>query len=129
MKQKLIVDLACCSIEPCLIILCKSGIFYTNQTDGICCLHPEVEGVLVPLSYRFNKKTQEKPDNSLEVDFYSDDKISTRKWIKKFNIPIKQIGICSEAWERVIIMPHKDKYSPLYNLIGFEAILTYNNSD
>jgi hypothetical protein len=32
-----------------LIIEWRSGILYSNQTGGTACLHPEVEGVFVPL--------------------------------------------------------------------------------
>ncbi|WP_438018262.1 DUF6210 family protein [Sorangium sp. So ce315] len=31
-----------------IIIQHPSGVLYTNQTCGHCCLHPEVEGVFVP---------------------------------------------------------------------------------
>jgi hypothetical protein len=32
-----------------LIVECPTGIIYSNQTGGTSCLHPEVEGVFVPL--------------------------------------------------------------------------------
>ena len=32
------------------IISYPSGVIFTNQTGGICCLHPELEGVFVPLA-------------------------------------------------------------------------------
>lgn len=32
-----------------LIIACPSGVNYTNQVAGYACLHPELEGVYVPL--------------------------------------------------------------------------------
>jgi hypothetical protein len=32
-----------------LIIEHPSGVFFTNQTRGVCCDHPEIEGVFVPL--------------------------------------------------------------------------------
>ncbi|WP_437599320.1 DUF6210 family protein [Sorangium sp. So ce590] len=31
-----------------LIIEHASGVLYTNQTCGVCCTHPELEGVFVP---------------------------------------------------------------------------------
>jgi len=33
-----------------LIISHHSGVIYTNQVGGFACLHPEIEGVFVPLS-------------------------------------------------------------------------------
>ena len=32
-----------------LIILCPTGVLISNQTGGYACLHPEVEGIYVPL--------------------------------------------------------------------------------
>ena len=32
-----------------VIIACKSGVVYTNQTGGTSCLSPEIEGAFVPL--------------------------------------------------------------------------------
>src|SRR5688500_9872107 len=32
-----------------LIIKCSSGIVYSNQACGTCCLQPEQEGVFVPI--------------------------------------------------------------------------------
>ncbi len=32
-----------------LIIACLSGVNYTNQVAGYACLHPELEGVYIPL--------------------------------------------------------------------------------
>jgi hypothetical protein len=32
-----------------VILLCKSGKWYTNQTDGIMCSHPRAEGIYVQL--------------------------------------------------------------------------------
>lgn len=32
-----------------LILLCNSGVRYSNQTGGYACLHPQEEGVFAPL--------------------------------------------------------------------------------
>lgn len=32
-----------------LVIEKPTNVFYTNQVGGICCMHPKVEGFLVPL--------------------------------------------------------------------------------
>lgn len=37
------------SVGTGLIIACGSGVMISNQTGGTSCLHPEVEGVFVPL--------------------------------------------------------------------------------
>lgn len=34
-----------------LILACPTGTIYTNQADGVCCQHPEVEGAFIPLPY------------------------------------------------------------------------------
>ncbi len=33
-----------------VIILCPSGVLYSNQAGGLSCLQPEIEGVYVPLA-------------------------------------------------------------------------------
>ena len=41
-----------------LIICCDSSVIYSNQTGGSACLHPEIEGVFIPLrnDYTENEK-------------------------------------------------------------------------
>lgn len=33
-----------------LVILCSSGVFYSNQSGGTACLHPSIEGIYVPIA-------------------------------------------------------------------------------
>lgn len=44
------IDLFDCSNILGLIINCESGITYTNQMHGVCCRHPEIQGVYIPIS-------------------------------------------------------------------------------
>ncbi|AZZ92678.1 hypothetical protein EUZ85_18880 [Hahella sp. KA22] len=38
------------SVGTAIIIGCKSGVIYSNQTGGTACLQPEYEGVLIPIA-------------------------------------------------------------------------------
>lgn len=42
-----------------IIILCPSGVRYTNQVGGVATLFPEVEGVYVPLKGRYRHISQD----------------------------------------------------------------------
>ena len=142
-KNKPLVDLSCVDIEPCIIVPFKSGVIYTNQTDGIACKHPVVEGILIPLRYTWNAYKDDDftaylcPDRSIEKEYPNAKHIEN--YIKKFNLPLKLLKrkwrskefefLSGEAWIPVRILKHEDTYSPLKDFIGYEAILTYQNSD
>ena len=119
------IDLACTEIVPSLIIEFPSGILWSNQTWGVMCNHPEVEGVFVPLTHWGSKDMLDEITGEYPVE----EKIVD--WIEKFKLPLKMVKIDDslEAWIRVEILPHDDKYSPLRDFVGFKAILTYENSD
>ena len=36
-------------MQPAIIIICKTGFVYTNQTGGYGCNHSEIEGSLMPV--------------------------------------------------------------------------------
>jgi hypothetical protein len=40
---------SCCDISWGFILPCKSGVVWEQQTDGCCCHHVYIEGVLIPL--------------------------------------------------------------------------------
>ncbi len=43
------IDLSCDAAGLGLIIAFPSGVVYSNQTGGTSCLHPECEGIYIPL--------------------------------------------------------------------------------
>lgn len=120
-----VIDLTCTDFPPSLIVKCDSGVSYSNQTDGVMCRHPVVEGVLVPLTFwGFNYEMNELLEDYPTKEF-------VEGWIKKLGVPLKVSGKepLSEAWIEVEILPHDDGYSPLKDFVGCKAILTYENSD
>lgn len=128
-----------------LIILCPSGVRYSNQTGGYACLHPVVEGVYVPLS-------NEVVDQEAELAAY----FSGTKWLGWCNEAIDEEAAAfvdevlrkspytkglvvnrdrlldsHESWIYVII-PHPRQAPELTEYVGFgdvEAILTWENGD
>jgi hypothetical protein len=127
------------NIGPCLIISKKTGVLWTNQVGGVCCLHPGLEGILIPLNHYW--KT-----TSIEKEYPT--KKFIESWIKENNLPLKikmdavkamnkfyknAPGVIEEAWIPIEITKiKKDKYGLLNVLSQFEGmcgILTYNNSD
>ena len=115
-----------------VIILCKSGVIYTNQTGGIMCDHPEAEGVYVPLP---DMKLQDDARflNSLgkmelqQLQKYLDELPSIYGKIETMWKGEKQ----SEAWVEVEVRSIDQDYSVF--LEGFDepvkGILTWPNSD
>ena len=55
------------SVGTGLIICCESGIVITNQTGGTSCLHPEIEGVFVPLRNDYVEETGKFMSPELEL--------------------------------------------------------------
>lgn len=121
--------------HPVLIIKKKTGVQYTNQVDGFLCNHPSIEGVLceihkhkwyAPEPFLFEG---DKVNNEICRDYPSSRFIEA--YINSRCLPLKVLekGNVTEAWIKVKILKHNDKDSPLYNYIGRQAILTYENSD
>lgn len=46
MSEKIIVD---CGFVPSIIAAWPSGVVYTQQTGGVSCNHPSLEGFMIPL--------------------------------------------------------------------------------
>ncbi len=59
-----------------LIIKKPSGIRYSNQTGGVMCNHPVIEGVLMPISCGITDDLEE------HINFYADDYNPKREWNK-----------------------------------------------
>lgn len=122
-----------------LIVKAKTGFTYANQTDGVCCNHPEQEGVYVPLTNTrhpyvklneaFREELIEKADLKIAKKFDA----KFKELDLPFMVDLKMINECEEAWIHVIITEEanesKHEYRPFYGLAGEEAILIYPNSD
>jgi len=126
-----------------IIILCKSGVIYTNQAGGHACKHPHAEGVFIPLS-ALNLEKKDKLLAGLDALFLGDkycgwcddgiDKDDAKylnRLFKKCNCPFKidetRLKDCMEAWLYIIITEDID--GRLKGVKGRKAILTWSNSD
>jgi len=122
-----------------LIVEFPSGVAFTNQVGGVACLHPTIEGVLLPLPVR-----PALTDNPL-LDWYECDppkqsEIQARfeaierwlKWAELDNVLEPRIDApLSEAWIPVRVA--SQLAHPCEELFGAfrgrNAIITYGNSD
>jgi len=137
-----------------LIIEYPSGVICSNQTGGTACLHPEVEGVFVPLRNDTLEETHSliSPENELYeyfvgpkhkgagatsgLDSEDADKIQTVLAKHCLSPPIdidrQRLKESHEAWVYVTISGDEDQAAPVFS--GFEpyprkGILTWSNSD
>jgi len=139
-----IVDTNC---MPGLIILAKTGVYYTNQVAGVACFHPIVEGYFVPfyLGYRnwreLNWELQELGDSiGTWIGLSSEDADKLDSLFEKYEVPLRVerslLESSYEAWVYVRVLDlekcgvqfkgmkdgSSDDDQPL-------AVLVYENSD
>lgn len=130
-----IIDICLCDIVA-IILKAKTGFKYSNQTGGVCCNHPEQEGLLIPL---------ENIDiisavlcKELTIGTFIDNPSYVNKFdtlFQKLKLPLEVdkelLAECQEAWIHVNITEEANKFefTPLYGLAGMKAVLIYTNSD
>jgi len=121
-----------------IIVPMKTGVTVTNQTGGLACHHPEVEGFIIPIAnLALSRELEDYFENSgwgilsgEEVDFLEQ---VLRRYHETKNIFINKDmpADSEEAWVHVIMKDFdKDMWYPDY--AGFDnhkAILTWENSD
>jgi hypothetical protein len=135
--------------QTCLIIPAKTGFMVSNQTWGLACGHPEIEGFLIPLRYdctgmmneiccsKYDPKFIQKWFDAYDMDFLKPLTLQELNefidengldWYKQDD---KRKGLFgSEAW--IACKIEKVKYgfpTILDNFVGEKVILTYPNSD
>lgn len=127
-----------------LILLHKSGIFYTNQTGGHSCSHPEAEGIFIPLvdemvnqqDLLFQHFTGPKwagwcndgidVESAVVIDQILD-KSSHTKFLK---VDHGRLADSHEAWVYVTIESPPDPDAlPWKGFASMKGILTWENSD
>jgi hypothetical protein len=124
----------------------KTGVIWSNQTAGIACQHPEMEGYLIPLPWQFMQGAEKKGKDPIEDhgfgvrgDVYDPEKVQTfLDWsglavyfepltmdaAKAFGEPFH------EAWvPAMVVRETGDLPVHLEHLAGRAVVLTYNNSD
>ena len=124
-----------------LIIPRKTGIIYTNQTDGYACDHPQLEGAFVPLSNDFDI---ERPKDSLEYKLSIlypegwgrpttetcdaiEELLSNYPESRNIKVDRDKIEESREAWIWVLLVENEEQ-----DFEGFgecSAVLTWPNSD
>jgi hypothetical protein len=92
-----------------IIIKIPSGIYYSNQTGGICCHHPEIEGVLIPLpsDIEFDAILSDFPDDWSNAWWYGEPenerKIKINKHYDIIESRIREIFTVANTGYEVII--------------------------
>ena len=127
-----------------LILLYPSGIWYTNQTGGYSCFHPEVEGIFVPLvnemynqekelyehftGPKWNGWCSEKIDK--ETADFIDQCLKNSHTTHDLSVDREKLEMSHEAWVYVNIGQDLDEdFSLFYGFDTNQGILTWNNSD
>lgn len=119
-----------------LIVLFPSGVIYTNQVGGYACLHPEAEGIFVPLSVRHKKisfalQQHFKGDWShlKESDADVVDKLLRSDNFDFIGVDRTKLEESFEAWVYVDIAETSEML-PILNGFGrTKGVLTWENSD
>ena len=137
-----------------LIIEYPSGVMYSNQVGGFSCLHPELEGVFIPL---FDELKGEHQETQL-LNFFTGNKwmgncargidAETADFVDEvliqsvatdvLRVDRQKLAQSCEAWVHVKIGEHIDtdlrnttqyKLSSLSSFYGKKGVLTWANSD
>ncbi len=126
-----------------LIILQQSGVFYTNQVGGGACLHPEVEGILLPFNndFLYGSSTENlylQLSQLLENWMYLTNELANKVDIllakypetKCVSIDRTKLKKSMEAWVYVDIKENEHDTFRLFKGFGkTKGILTWPNSD
>ena len=124
-----------------LIVPAKTGVWYTNQTGGLLCSHPCIEGFFVPLEPSWHLEPSILENAGCGDDEY--DFALVQKWIDANDLamtfePCPETTLpLLEAWVPVRVREHMpDRGHPQFSidtligsLRGREVIVTYCNSD
>lgn len=143
LNEKIIIDLGE-SIDLGLIIKYPSAIFYQNQTGGICCLYPEIEGVYVPLQndefsspgHDLSSYFGEKYGDSGAIKLLDSDDADFidslfKNWQLDFLVVDREkLKDSHEAWIHVKVLSEPE-YSQFTGLAPYprEGVVTWLNSD
>ncbi|SRR6266446_6846614 len=138
-----------------LIVLFPSGVVYTNQTGGTCCLQPTEEGVFLPLvsetfnhdsallEYFYKGKWAGACANGIDIEDanFVDQLLAKTDNTKFLSVNRKRLADSHEAWVYVNIAATPSRFPELpatyssemsFLMYGFgarEGVLTWSNSD
>ena len=125
-----------------LIIPMKTGVLFTNQVSGTACLHPEIEGLLVPFN---NDHLTENYNQTIEYqlmelfinngwgNLVEEQAIEINKLLLKYpetNSASVNMAKLNESYESWVWCNIKEsKFSGISGFSNIEAVLTWQNSD
>lgn len=128
-----------------LIVLMPSGVVFTNQTGGTACMHPDAEGIFVPLYFSGKWPIElesfwwkgwehyDSPQVQVCLDGMELNHILEPVPLTDFRMTtLAELDGWGEAWIPVRIKEapeHTDNWEALHDFVGHYAILTYSNSD
>lgn len=126
-----------------LLVEYPSGIRYTNQIGGYACLHPEVEGIFIPLTNslvsqqeklkRFftGPKWKGHCDHGIDketADFV--EAVLTESFCTAaIRVNQQRLADSYEAWIHVIVSPDGQPSEMWRGLNNMNGIITWENSD
>ena len=135
-----------------LIIEVPSGVRWTNQTGGIACHHPDVEGVMIPVTMNeeSHRALSDFGESELGMGFTQVEHVSaeTFDWLDAWllartavepdwrgrvwgRVDRARATVMEEAWVplRDVFLPDGDALTAGAIVGPFRAILTWDNSD
>lgn len=135
-----LVELWDLKLSLTLIVRRPTGVVFTNQVGGIACLHPRIEGVLIPL-HTHPMAPDDPLENYYESSLFPEESLPStrctriREWLQWADLldvfePVGDIEL-AEAWipVRILQEPHEGYIPMLGAFRGQTGILTYENSD
>lgn len=131
MKQKVLVELCRYIDLQGLILEIPTGVYYTNQTGGHACNHPQVEGVYMPFPVPIELRTRMINVGSLESGISQEEADELDSLLLAYHTELKvdreRLLQVQEAWLPVQIRNDRNGYwEGCKNLLG---TLTWGNSD
>ena len=133
----------CYDITWGLILPCKSGVVFEQQTDGVCCHHVYIEGVLIPLrdvcEIRKGKPAEWLVNQIAERNY--DGKTTKRLWDrirKKSHIDFEFISAPDgmprneEGFQWILYHGHEEGWGNSFSIEPLKnkpIVLVYPNSD
>jgi hypothetical protein len=121
-----------------LIVKAATNVIYTNQTGGLSCWHPKVEGFLVPLRTPLGMRELEALRNVCDcedgIDSETADQVESilgRIGFKGIRVDRSKLAESWESWIHVILSGELGYKVPLEGARPewLEAVLTWPNSD
>jgi len=128
-----------------VIILFESGVRYSNQVGGYGCLHPEVEGVFVPLvdetvdqerdlkAHFTGPKWQGWCNDGIDAETadFIDAVLERSPYTEKIKVDRDRLVDSYEAWVYVKLPSTEgdSEYTVIHGFAGRSGVLTWENSD